>query len=62
MAEGGAPLTLKQPTEPRVAAHGIPAVTADQMRDIDRAMVEDLQANIGHQQRRGPFPISGLCS
>jgi NAD(P)H-hydrate epimerase len=27
---------------PRIAPEGIPAVTADQMREVDRAMVEDL--------------------
>ena len=39
-------MTLEQPAGPRVAARGIPAVTADQMREVDRAMVEDLHIDL----------------
>ncbi len=31
---------------PRIAADGVPAVTADQMREVDRAMVEDLHIDL----------------
>ncbi len=31
---------------PRIAAEGIPAVAADQMREVDRAMVEDLHIDL----------------
>jgi NAD(P)H-hydrate epimerase len=46
---------------PRIAAERIPAVTADQMREVDRAMVEDLHIELAQMMENAGRSLTDLA-